>query len=491
MLRMDQVHVIRHKVLVEGRSRREVATEMGVSRNTVRKYVERSEPLFFKICRGQPVLERVRSRLDELIEEWSGRTTKKQRLTASRLHRRLRDEGYDVGITTVQKYFREKKREVAEVFVPLVHRIADEAQVDFFEVTVELDGVRCKRWMFVLRLMYSGRDFAWLYEHCDQVSFFDGHVRAFAHFGGVPARCIFDNLSPAVRKVMFPGRKLTSRFMALVSHYLFEPCFARPGTGHDKGGIEGRGKVLRYQHLVPIPRGADLEAIAAELLGNLDVQAVTKKNVEGHTVMDRFAEEQPLLRSLPARPFEPRLVVLLQANRKALVSYGAAVYSVPSHWKQLEVTAYVGPIDIRFICREEIQVRKRVGRKERNIKYRDYLSELRRKPQAVRQVAPELLEELSEPFGALWQLLERTHGGREAGRIFAKVLGTVVEHGESAVAQALKKALDGGHRHLLELGSLIRTPMLETIDVPEPLRHYVIEAAKAADFDWLLEEDAR
>ena len=36
----------------------------------------------------------------------------------------------------------------------LVHRAGDEGQVDFFEVTVELDGQRCKRWMFVLRLMF-------------------------------------------------------------------------------------------------------------------------------------------------------------------------------------------------------------------------------------------------------------------------------------------------------------------------------------------------
>src|SRR5438128_1871331 len=39
-----------------------------------------------------------------------------------------------------------------------------------------------------MRLMYSGRDFAWIYERQDQVSFLDGHVRAFAHFAGVPAR---------------------------------------------------------------------------------------------------------------------------------------------------------------------------------------------------------------------------------------------------------------------------------------------------------------
>jgi transposase len=43
-----------------------------------------------------------------------------------------------------------------------------------------------------MRLMYSGRDFAWIYERQDQVSFLDGHVRAFAHFGGVPARIAYD-----------------------------------------------------------------------------------------------------------------------------------------------------------------------------------------------------------------------------------------------------------------------------------------------------------
>ncbi len=46
MLRMDQVHVVRHKVLVEGLSRREVARQMQVSRNTVRKYLDESEPVF-------------------------------------------------------------------------------------------------------------------------------------------------------------------------------------------------------------------------------------------------------------------------------------------------------------------------------------------------------------------------------------------------------------------------------------------------------------
>ncbi|MCP4603044.1 MAG: transposase family protein, partial [Proteobacteria bacterium] len=182
---------------------------------------------------------------------------------------------------------------------------------------------------------------------------------------------------------------LTDRFKALVSHYLFEPCFARPGTGHDKGGIEARGKTIRYQHLVPIPRGNDLRDVSRKLLQSLDEQADRKKDKHGRTVMEKFEEERDLFRTLPPYPFEPRLTVTLQANRQSLVIYDQATYSLPCHWKQLDVTAYVGPRDIRFICRDELTERKRVGPKKKQIQYRDYLVELSRKPQAVRQVAPE------------------------------------------------------------------------------------------------------
>ncbi|HVT19353.1 MAG TPA: hypothetical protein VHQ90_24630 [Thermoanaerobaculia bacterium] len=93
--------------------------------------------------------------------------------------------------------------------------------------------------------MYSGRDFVWLYEACDQVSLLDGHVRAFAFLGWVPSRIVYDNLTAAVKRrtglERGSGRELTERFAALVSHYLFEPCFTRYGEGHDKGGVEAQG----------------------------------------------------------------------------------------------------------------------------------------------------------------------------------------------------------------------------------------------------------
>src|SRR5262249_17635644 len=73
-------------------------------------------------------------------------------------------------------------RQRREVSVPLTYRPGDLAEVDFFEVLVDLAGTRRKAWLFLMRLMYSGRDFAWSYKRQDQVSFLDGHVLAFSHW---------------------------------------------------------------------------------------------------------------------------------------------------------------------------------------------------------------------------------------------------------------------------------------------------------------------
>ena len=214
MLKVDQVHVLRHKVLVEGRSRRQVAKELGISRLTVKKYLTEAVPIRRETApRPRPVWAKVQARVEALLAESGQWTAGKQQLTATRLHELLRAEGHHVGITVVRAAVAEWRRQRREVFVPLTYRPGDLAEVDFFEVLVDLDGVRRKAWLFLLRLMYSGRDFAWIYERQDQVSFLDGHVRAFAHFGGVPARLAYDNFKAAVVRILVGGeRALTARF---------------------------------------------------------------------------------------------------------------------------------------------------------------------------------------------------------------------------------------------------------------------------------------
>lgn len=484
MLEMGQVQDIRQRVLVEGRSIRWTARKTGISRNTVRKYLKDSEPKRVELgARPRPVLQSVQTRMDELLCEWGVRSTAKQRITGSRLHQELLYEGFHVGITTVRQYLAERKRRGQEVFIPLEYRAGEVAQVDFFEVTVEVAGQRQTAWEFLMRLPFSGKDFAWIYERCNQIAFLDGHVRAFECFGGVVARGVYDNLAAAVKRRLGLEIQLTDRFRALASHYLFEPCFARPGEGHDKGSVEARGKAVRLQHLSPIPRGESLAAISVELQARLEASDRTRKDRCGRSVAERFEQERGCLRPLPHRPFDPRLVQPVVASRQALVRIEGADYSLPSSWASLHAMAFVGVADIRFECRGQTLVVEKVPRGGRRIQYRHYLKELARKPQAVRQVAPKLLEELGVPYQRLWDMVSQRYGGLEAARVVAKLLGAVDERGEEEVKRTLEELLRANRPGAEAAAS---APRLSAI--PASLAGYHIESGRAADYDRLLEE---
>ncbi len=486
---MDTVHVIRHKYYTEKQSVRRIARELGLNRRTVKKYLEESEPRRYEAAeRRRPVMEQIAPRIEALLAEWQPRLQGKHRLTATRLHQQLIGEGVTVGQRTVRQYMAEKRRQAAEVYIPLVHRPGEDAQVDFFEVLVDVDGRRCKAYKFLLRMMYCRRDFTWLYDHCDQVSFLDGHVRAFAHLGGVPARLVYDNLSSAVKKIVgLRDRLLSDRFSSLCSHYLFEPCFARPGEGHDKGGVESRGKNVRLQHLTPIVAGPDLPTIAERLLGELDTRWASQRHEDGRLLPELFAQEQPLLRPLPATPFESRRYAAVSISHSATCTVEGGLYSLPSSWARLNAGAWLGPRDIRFVCRDESVLRDRVQRGGRNIDYRDYLKDLSRKPQAVRQVAPELVLQLGEPYGRLWEILVDTHGARQAGRVMAGMLGAIHDHGEEPVRKALTEAMAAGRTDLLLLASqLPAAPALAREQVPAALRAVHVAQASIATYDALL-----
>ncbi len=476
---MDQVHVVRHKVLVEGQPARRVAREMGLSRNTVKRYLELAAPVRVEhAARVRPVWEKVGARIEALLGESPKWTGGKQRLTATRLHAMVVSEGFEVGVTTVKDAVAEWKRRRREVFVPLVYPAGDLAEVDFFEVLVDLCGKRQKAWMFVMRLMHSGRDFAWIYTRQDQVSFLDGHVRAFEHFGAVPVRIAYDNLKAAVTKVLVGSeRQLAARFEALASHYLFEASFCRPRTGHDKGGVESRGKAIRWQHLVPIPNGDDLDEMRRALLARLDA---------AHDA-ERFLVDCGQMLPLPARGFRARSTHTPSVSQRSLICVEGAVYSVPCEWAGLNVTAHVGADDVEIVGPDGTvrHHRKRFG--ERSIDYRHYVRELARKPQAVRQVAAELIRDLGPSFAAAWRSLVDAHGPKQAARIFAKVLGHIETRGVDQVAATLDRALAQSEPLLLALAPPPTLCVLVEADaLPAALRSVEVAAGRAADYDALL-----
>src|SRR5205085_2489988 len=134
-----------------------------------------------------------------------------------------------------------------------------------------------------------------------QESFFYGHVCAFEHFGGVPWRISYDNLSTAVR-LMMEGkvRREQRQFVAFRSYYLFESHFCQPAAGWEKGGVEASVGFSRRNFLVPIPNVASFEELNLQLVQACLKDDQRRVSRQAETIGHMWERERPLLRSLPA-----------------------------------------------------------------------------------------------------------------------------------------------------------------------------------------------
>ena len=222
-------------------------------------YVRKKPPPKPKLDRFIPVIDRI------LADDKS--RPKKQQHTAKRIFERLRDEhGFTGGITIVKDYVAGCRQRAQEMFVPLVHA-PGHAQADFGEAIGIIGGVERKIHFFAFDLPHSDACFVVGYPAETTEAFCDGHVRAFAFFGGVPKPILYDNSKLAVVRILGNGqRQRTRAFAELQSHYLFEDRFGRPGKGNDKGKVEGLVGYARRNFLVPIPVFESFEALNAHLL---------------------------------------------------------------------------------------------------------------------------------------------------------------------------------------------------------------------------------
>lgn len=112
----------------------------------------------------------------------------------------------------------------------------------------------------------------------------DGHVHAFAFFGGVPLSVLYDNDRCLVSKIQPDGTRVrATQFSGLLSHYLFRDRYGRPGKGNDKGNVEGMVGYVRRNHMVPIPHFPDWESFNAYL--EEQCRARQGDTLRGHTEM--------------------------------------------------------------------------------------------------------------------------------------------------------------------------------------------------------------
>ncbi len=431
----------------DGMNVSEAARYFGINRRTVEKMLKHSVPPGYRRSKPppRPKLDPFTGIIDTILEQDKTRH-RKQRHTAKRIFERLRDEhGFEGGITIVTDYIRAYKRRTREVFVPLEHA-PGHAQVDFGEALAVIGGIERKVHFFALDLPHSDACFVKAYPAETTEAFCDGHVSAFAFFGGVPLSILYDNTRIAVAKILGDGtRQRTRIFSELQSHYLFKDRFGRPGKGNDKGKVEGLVGFARRNFMVPVPRFDSFDGLNAWLEQQCLKRQGDQLRRHSETIEKRLSRDLDALMDLPPVRYDACDKHGTQSNSLSLVRYRLNDYSVPVAYAHRDVVVRGYVHEVVISCGAEIIARheRSYGRGDMVFDPVHYLALLEKKIAAFDQAAPLSGWKLPEAFSRLRQLLERRMG-KQGKREYVQVLRLLESFELDDVHAAVKQALGLG-----------------------------------------------
>ncbi len=275
----------------EGYSRRRIARILGVSRNTLRKYLTHGDG---PPAAGVGKLAGHFAALSEMLAE-------KPAARSMELYRRLTVMGYSGSYDLVKRKVRALRRQAAVAGTePLP---GARAAADMGRVTVAGRPM----WLFTLALEFSGRIYAELSERVDLDVFLDWHLSAFRYFQGVPAEIAYEKSRNRLVKAFVGGTGVNLPLARFAAHFGFQPAVARAFHPWEVGRLKRPLRMIDSLFLKGYPL-ISVEGANTALLGWL----LGREGVgDRGAVKDRFPLEQAGLIPLPKAGF-PRFRPKLQ-----------------------------------------------------------------------------------------------------------------------------------------------------------------------------------
>ncbi len=451
MIKVEEKERIRRAYYVEKKSVRQIARELKYARQTVRKAIRSAEPERYKMKepRQAPVLGAYKERIKEMLAE-SETMPPKQRYTSHRIYEIIEAEGYSGAESTVRHYVAQvrKANKRPKIYLPLEFDPGTDAQVDWGQADVILQGQQVTVQLFLMRLCYSRRLFVMAFPHQKREAFFAGHVAAFHHFEGIPHCLTYDNLKTAVKKVLLgSAREEQANFVALRSHYLFESHYCTPGAGHEKGRVEDGVGYVRRNFLTPLPRVDSFAQLNEHLLRQCFKN--DQRQIEGQSqkVYQAWQQELPHLRPLPAYDFDYATTKSVTLNGYGQVVVDTNRYSVPADKAQAKLVAKIYPFAVkiyRLDDKKPIAHHPRCyGHKQDVFDPLHYLPLLQQRPGAFAHAKP--IRRWREQWPPIYeQLLARLQQQWPEGqglRQFIRVLKLHQHHPSDLIEQAVEQAL--------------------------------------------------
>jgi len=309
----------------KGLSQRKIAGKLGISRNTVKKYLENPElpGEQRKIRKRKSLLDPYRDNIKAWLEE-------DMDYTATWIYDRLSAMGFSGSYEIVKRKVSAIKAQRQKIaYMRFETEPGYQGQVDFGEFQVEqADGSVRKLYLFSMILGYSRKIYGELIERCDLPTFLDCHIRAFEYFGGVPEQLLYDRMKNVFIGKIAGKKKFNDTLLGFALHYGFKPEVAPAYAAWVKGKVERPYAFIREGFW----RGYGFVCMDS---ANRDLQTwleKKEKRVHGTThevVLLRFAREKPHLKGLPRRAFDTSYRVYRKVHKDCTVRFESNSYVVP------------------------------------------------------------------------------------------------------------------------------------------------------------------
>lgn len=457
-----------------------VARELGISKNTVKKYVQSQAVPATKALDRRSAVDEYKSFIDGLLRESPSITSKRVGV----LLRERVDASVSIGERALRRYVARRRAELKprEAFVRASYAPGAQAQFDFTPVRVIVDRLPVTLELFVMRLSYSGRLFARASFRCDQPALFAGMLEALVTFGGVPLEGVFDNASTAVARVLRGrSREENATFRAFCGALAFPIVFAAPRKGNEKGGVEGANHYLQDNFFTPIPEFTSLEELNESLAVFCDGDQSRIHSTHRESIADRFAREESVLRPLPNPLPRPCVVRAAHVNKFSEVVFETNRYSVPTRFAHRSAFIEVYDRRLRIVVDDEAAAEHpRLNDRHQNLldprHYVDLLSHKHRAADTALVFSGDRLPKSFTDLRRQYVLSDSTRGTRA----WMDVVALLKEAPVDVVDYAICKAIELGTDDPAAIALLVRQhatsaklPLVNLEDRPDALLHLV------------------
>lgn len=426
-----------------GSSQRQIARDLGLSRNTVQRVLaevgrQRAGTPADQQRRPQ-ALDAYETVLQELLARYPD-------LTGVRLLEELKQRGFTGSYSTLRRRLQELRPRCTPLPVQRFETgPGAQAQMDYatYDIDFSEEGRR-RVHAFSYVLGYSRRQYLRFVEAQDFDTTLREHVRAFTYLGGVAATCLYDNFKVVVTDYEEDVPIYNQRFLAFATHYGFRPVACRPYRPQTKGKVERKFRYVETNLLNgrSFRTLADLNETTVWWLAHvadLRVPGQTRK-----TSLELYEQERPHLIPLPVQAYEIDPVCYRVVNVEGFVVYRQNRYSAP--WQHIGRTLPVRITETELIVYNPHLIE--CGRQElfpRSVTGQCRLDKAHRPAEDQHQ----RLAQLQERFRELGAVAERFLQGLLSRQRYAKdqaqrVLALLATYRRADVLAALERAVRYG-----------------------------------------------